>query len=76
MRRQQVSETHKPGRVTRIINGTKVTEERAEIQVQGADAQYSKIRIVNFLRDGSSLHPGDAVDVAFKSEDVEPKREH
>jgi hypothetical protein len=73
MRRHRKAETHKPGTVTKVISGTAITDERVEIRVHGADPRHAKIRVVNFLSDGSALSQGDSVEVVFKSSDVESK---
>ena len=73
MRRR--AETHKPGRVTKIVNDVEVREELAEITVQGSDPMYGKLRIVNFLMDEMGqkhrLQEGDGVDVIVGSDEVE-----
>jgi hypothetical protein len=74
MRRR--AETHKPGKVSKIIEPPAVTTEQAEITVQGTDPLYAKIRIVNFLSDemgrAARLKEGDGVDVAIRSDEIEP----
>ena len=72
------SETHRPGRVTKIVDGVEVREELAEITVEGADPMYGKLRIVNFLIDEMGkehrLQEGDGVDVIVGSDEVEPDK--
>ena len=72
MRRR--AETHRPGKVTKIVEGVEVREELAEITVQGSDPMYGKLRIVNFLIDEMGqkhrLQEGDGVDVIVGSDDV------
>ena len=72
MRRR--AETHKPGRVTKIVDGVEVREELAEITLEGTDPMYGKLRIVNFLMDEMGqkhrLQEGDGVDVIVGSDDV------
>jgi hypothetical protein len=74
MRRR--AETHKPGKVTKIINSVEVREELAEITLAGIDPAHAKLRIVNFLTDelGKELRlkEGDGVDVVVGSDEVEP----
>ena len=76
MRRR--AETHKPGRVTKIVNDVEVREELAEITVQGSDPMYGKLRIVNFLMDEMGqrhrLQEGDGIDVVVGSDEVEPDK--
>jgi hypothetical protein len=76
MRRR--AQTHKPGRVTKIVNGVEVKEELAEITVGGIDPAYAKLRIVNFLMaemgKKHQLQEGDAVDVVVGSDEVEPHK--
>ena len=71
------AETHKPGKVTKIIPVPEVKEEQIEIEIDGARPQHGKIRIVNFLHDPAGndvrLTNGANVDVKFASDDVEPK---
>jgi hypothetical protein len=70
-------EIHKPGKVTKIIPVPEVTEEQAEVEIEGTEPPHGKIRIVNFLRSpkGTSLRliEGDDVDVVIGSDDVEVK---
>ena len=72
MRRR--AETHRPGKVTKIVEGVEVREELAEITMQGSDPMYGKLRIVNFLMDEMGqkhrLQEGDGVDVIVGSDDV------
>jgi hypothetical protein len=72
MRRR--AETHRPGKVTKIVEGVEVREELAEITMQGSDPMYGKLRIVNFLIDEMGqkhkLQEGDGVDVIVGSDDV------
>jgi hypothetical protein len=74
MRRR--AETHRPGKVTKIVEGVEVREELAEITMQGSDPMYGKLRIVNFLIDEMGqkhkLQEGDGVDVIVGSDDVKP----
>ena len=51
------AETHKPGNVSRIIDGVELKQELAEIIL--TDPAYGKLRIVNFLADemGKKLLP-------------------
>jgi hypothetical protein len=74
MRRR--AETHKPGKVSKIIKPPSVKTEQAEITLQSTDPLYAKIRIVNFLSDemgkSTRLKEGDAVDVAIRSDEGEP----
>ena len=76
MRRK--AETHKPGRVTKIVNGVEVKEELAEITLEGTDPAHAKLRIVNFLMDEmgkkQQLQEGDAVDVVVGSNEIEPRK--
>jgi hypothetical protein len=76
MRRR--AETHKPGRVTKIVDGVEVREELAEITVEGTDPMYGKLRIVNFLMDEMGqkhrLQEGDGVDVVVGADEVEPDK--
>jgi hypothetical protein len=70
-------ETHKPGKVTKIIPVPEVKEEQIEIEIDGAQPRHGRIRIVNFLHDqagsGVRLTEGADVDVKFASDDVESK---
>lgn len=74
MRRR--AETHKPGRVSKVITPPTVKTEQAEITLQGVDPLYAKIRIVNILSDemgkSTCLKEGDGVDVAIRSDEIEP----
>jgi hypothetical protein len=76
MRRR--AETHKPGRVTKIVDGVEVREELAEITLEGTDPMYGKLRIVNFLMDEMGqkhrLQEGDGVDVVVGADEVEPDK--
>ena len=69
------AETHKPGNVSRIIDGVELKQEVAEISL--TDPAYEKLRIVNFLADEMGkklrLKEGDVVDVVISSSEVEPK---
>ena len=69
------AETHKPGNVSRIIDGVELKQEVAEISL--TDPAYGKLRIVNFLADEMGkklrLKEGDVVDVVISSSEVEPK---
>jgi hypothetical protein len=69
------AETHKPGNVSRIIDGVELKQELAEISL--TDPAYEKLRIVNFLADEMGkklrLKEGDVVDVVISSSEVEPK---
>jgi hypothetical protein len=69
-------ETHKPGKVTRIIPVPEVTEEQAEVEIEGAQPLHGKVRIVNFLRSpkGESVRliEGDDVDVVIGTDEAEP----
>ena len=69
------AETHKPGSVSRIIDGVELKQELAEISL--TDPAYGKLRIVNFLADEMGkklrLKEGDVVDVVISSSEVEPK---
>jgi hypothetical protein len=71
-------ETHKLGKVTKIIPVPEVREEQAEVEIEGAHPLYGKIRIVNFLRspEGESvrLSEGDDVDVVIGSDNDEPNK--
>lgn len=70
-------ETHKAGKVTKIIPVPEVTEEQAEVEIEGAQPLHGKIRIVNFLRSpkGKSvrLSEGDDVDVVIGADETEEK---
>ena len=70
-------ETHKPGKVTKIIPVPEVKEEQAGVEIEGAEPLHGKIRIVNFLRSPKKkkvrLSEGDDVDVVIGTDDVEPK---
>ena len=72
MRRK--AETHKPGKVTKIVDGVEAREELAEITLEEADPVYGKLRVVNFLKDKMGqkhrLQEGDGVDVILGSDDV------
>jgi hypothetical protein len=72
------AETHKPGRVSKIIRGVEVKEERAEITLESTDPLYAKLRIVNVLMDEMGekqrLKEGDGVDVVIGSDETEPKK--
>jgi hypothetical protein len=74
MRRR--ADTHKPGTVSKIIKPPTVKTEQAEISLEGADPVHAKIRIVIFLLDemgrGTRLEEGDGVDVAIRSDEIEP----
>lgn len=76
MRRK--AETHKPGRVSKIIAPPAVKPEQAEISLEGADPLYAKIRIANILCDEMGkklrLKEGDGVDVAISSNEIEPDK--
>jgi hypothetical protein len=76
MRRK--AETHRPGRVTKIVSGVEVKEELAEITVEGTDRAHAKLRIVNFLTDEMGkkhqLQEGDGVNVVIGSDEVEPRK--
>jgi hypothetical protein len=74
MRRK--AEAHKPGKVTKIVDGVEAREQLAEVTVEEADPMYGKLRIVNFLMDEMGqkhrLQEGDGVDVIVGSDDVKP----
>jgi hypothetical protein len=68
-------ETHKGGKVTKIIPVPEVREEQAEVEIEGANPVFGKIRIVNFLRGSKGesvrLSEGDDVDVVIGSDEGE-----
>jgi hypothetical protein len=72
------AETHKPGKVTKIVDGVEAREELAEITLEEADPMYGKLRIVNFLMDEMGqkhrLQEGDGVDVIVGSDEVQPEK--
>ena len=76
MRRK--AEAHKPGKVTKIVDGVEAREQLAEITVEEADPMYGKLRIVNFLMDEMGqkhrLQEGDGVDVVVGADEVEPDK--
>lgn len=72
------SKLTKPGKVSKVIHETAITEERAEIQIESADPVHAKIRIVNFSSDelGKTLRlkEGDGVDVIVGSDNPSGSR--
>ena len=73
------AETHKSGRVSKVIKAPEVKEEQIEIRIEGADPVYGKVRLVNFLCDEMGkkhrLQEGDAIDLVIRSDDTEPKKQ-
>jgi hypothetical protein len=76
--RQRTAETHKLGRVTKVLKAED-GQQKAHIQINKNDPLYGELRIANILQDSTGkrvhLREGDIVDFVIRTDEdsTDPK---